>query len=690
MKSVSLLWALGGPEVRPQVEAAHHEAVASTIGWVEQHAAFTRTGHGGTAQVDTTGLVAAAFDHRESRSGDPDLHTHVAVANKVCRASTGSGGRWTPAACTRSGSPPPSGTTPASRTRLAAGSASSSPSGRAGTRRSGPVREIVGVPIELVRHFSRRRAAIEDRYAELLRDYRARARPRARPADPAAAGAAGDPGDPRGQGRPARTLAEQVADWTDRGRTVLGRTGSTGCCGDRSTASATDRRTIERAEAGASPAEVGRDRLRAAVDLDPVERLRRGRTRPARPPVPHPRGPGGGHRGGGRARRPATGAVDPDRANPSWSPSPTELRRASDGQSVFVAARRRAVHHQPDPRRRGVAASTAAVDPRRRAVDPLVAEAALAVHEADHRRPRSTTGSGSLVELLRHLPGAARRRDRPRRGREDHRDARPAPRSGPPTVDGSSRSRPAPRPPQVLGDELGLRAENLHKFLHENQPHRDTTAARIRGSGSSAGDVVLVDEAGMAGTLQLAELVDLASDAGASVRLLGDPAQLAASTPAARCGCWRPRSARSTSTSCTASSTPTKRPPPCASGPATRARSAFYAAHDRIRAGSREAMLEAAYDGWATDIRAGLHLGADRRHRRRRHRAQRPRPRRTRRRRPGRTRTASTLRDDNRAGVGDWVVTRTNLRAPDLPPRPGLGQERRHLAASPPATATAP
>jgi hypothetical protein len=34
-------------------------------------------------QVNVRGLVAAAFTHRDSRAGDPDLHTHVAVANKV-------------------------------------------------------------------------------------------------------------------------------------------------------------------------------------------------------------------------------------------------------------------------------------------------------------------------------------------------------------------------------------------------------------------------------------------------------------------------------------------------------------------------------------------------------------------------------------------------------------------------------
>jgi len=40
--------------------------------------------------VNVRGLVAAAFTHRDSRAGDPDLLTHVAVANKVQTL----GGRW--------------------------------------------------------------------------------------------------------------------------------------------------------------------------------------------------------------------------------------------------------------------------------------------------------------------------------------------------------------------------------------------------------------------------------------------------------------------------------------------------------------------------------------------------------------------------------------------------------------------
>ena len=44
----------------------------------------------GSARLRCAGLVAAAFTHRDSRAGDPDLHTHVAVANKVQTLD----GRW--------------------------------------------------------------------------------------------------------------------------------------------------------------------------------------------------------------------------------------------------------------------------------------------------------------------------------------------------------------------------------------------------------------------------------------------------------------------------------------------------------------------------------------------------------------------------------------------------------------------
>ncbi len=50
----------------------------------------TRLGHGGAQQVATAGMIAAGFDHWDTRAGDPNLHTHVVVANKV----QGPDGAW--------------------------------------------------------------------------------------------------------------------------------------------------------------------------------------------------------------------------------------------------------------------------------------------------------------------------------------------------------------------------------------------------------------------------------------------------------------------------------------------------------------------------------------------------------------------------------------------------------------------
>lgn len=83
VKSVSVLWAIAPRPIAEQIEAAHHAAVADALAYLEAHAAYTRLGANGVAQVDTEGLIATAFTHRDSRAGDPDLHTHVVISNKV-------------------------------------------------------------------------------------------------------------------------------------------------------------------------------------------------------------------------------------------------------------------------------------------------------------------------------------------------------------------------------------------------------------------------------------------------------------------------------------------------------------------------------------------------------------------------------------------------------------------------------
>jgi conjugative relaxase-like TrwC/TraI family protein len=90
VKSVSTLWAVAEPAVAAAIERAHQAAVQDALAFIEKHALFTRTGPQGIRQVNVGGLVAAAFTHRDSRAGDPDLHTHVAVANKVQTLD----GRW--------------------------------------------------------------------------------------------------------------------------------------------------------------------------------------------------------------------------------------------------------------------------------------------------------------------------------------------------------------------------------------------------------------------------------------------------------------------------------------------------------------------------------------------------------------------------------------------------------------------
>ena len=90
VKSVSTLWAVAPPTVAAVIEQAHQAAVRDALRFIEEQALFTRTGPQGIRQVNVRGLVATAFTHRDSRAGDPDLHTHVAVANKVQTLD----GRW--------------------------------------------------------------------------------------------------------------------------------------------------------------------------------------------------------------------------------------------------------------------------------------------------------------------------------------------------------------------------------------------------------------------------------------------------------------------------------------------------------------------------------------------------------------------------------------------------------------------
>jgi conjugative relaxase-like TrwC/TraI family protein len=88
-KSVSLLWALSDADTATAVQQAHDTAVVAAFDYLEREAARTRRGPQGVEQCSVDGLTAAAFRHRTSRAGDPLLHTHVLVANCVRTSDDG-------------------------------------------------------------------------------------------------------------------------------------------------------------------------------------------------------------------------------------------------------------------------------------------------------------------------------------------------------------------------------------------------------------------------------------------------------------------------------------------------------------------------------------------------------------------------------------------------------------------------
>lgn len=88
-KSISVLWGVADANTQRAIEQAHDDAVAAALKFIEAKVASTRSGHGGVATSQILGLIATAYKHFETRDGDPHLHTHVAVANKVQRAHDG-------------------------------------------------------------------------------------------------------------------------------------------------------------------------------------------------------------------------------------------------------------------------------------------------------------------------------------------------------------------------------------------------------------------------------------------------------------------------------------------------------------------------------------------------------------------------------------------------------------------------
>jgi conjugative relaxase-like TrwC/TraI family protein len=224
VKSVSTLWAVADPAVAAVIERAHHAAVQDALAFIEKHALFTRTGPQGIRQVNVRGLVAAAFTHRDSRAGDPDLHTHVAVANKVQTLD----GRW----LSIDGRVLFKANVAASETyntaleqhlRDSLGVRFGERPGTDPAKR--PIREIVGVDPRLNKRWSTRRAHIETRRGELATQFQ---HDHGRPPTPVEALHLAQQAtlETRDAKHEPRSLAEQHATWLAEAAMVLGGRGA--------------------------------------------------------------------------------------------------------------------------------------------------------------------------------------------------------------------------------------------------------------------------------------------------------------------------------------------------------------------------------------------------------------------------------------------------------------------------------
>lgn len=630
VKSVSTLWALAPIDVARAIEQAHHDAVADTLAWLEQHATYTRTGHRSAQQIDVHGLIAAAFTHRDSRAGDPDLHTHVAISNKVQALD----GRW----LALDGRPLYKFTVSASErynTRLEAllmarlgVTFAERHSADAGKR---PVREIVGIDGSLLARWSARRHAIDVRRGELAIEFQHR---HGRPPTTVEALALAQQATletRQGKHEP-RSWGEQRTGWRAEAVTLLGGP-------QRLAAMLSEVVPRTRAAAKHTPAMTGdwvartADEMLGTVQKDraswqeahvraEAERVARGRSVPLADVDSTVEALVGAALGPSRSI--TLGAPEP-------VDEPAELRRR-DGTSVYST-----VGTQLYTSTQVLKAEQELVAAARRGSGRQVSESAVDVallesvangvtlNPGQVQLVRELATSGSRLQLALAPAGTGKTtamRVLARAWASDD-GQQPGQRRG--TVVGLAPSAAAASvlraeladdpPPPRRGD--GRRTRNAG-------PHTDTLAKLLAATGEfyqrtgwlpdwirSIGPrtLVVIDEAGMAGTLELARAVDFVLARGASVRLVGDDQQLAAVGAggvlrdiAQQVGVvvlsqvvrfTHPATGRSEA----AASLALRAGDPAAIG--------FYLDHGRVHVGDLATATEHAYQGWLRDGAAG-------------------------------------------------------------------------------------
>jgi len=500
-KSVSVLWAVGGGHIGMDVREAHEAAVAAGVAYLDEHAAFSRQGKAGVRQVDTDGLIATGFVHRSSRAGDPQLHTHVLVSGRV-RCGDGVWRSLDSRALHRELKTAGMLYQAALRAELTA---------RLGVN-WGPVdrngqADILGVPAGLTTHWSKRRAAVQARAAERI--------------------AAAEAEQGRSLTPHERRRAHEVAALETRTAKSHEETSGAGLH---------DHWAAEAAALGYPAVSwladtVDRDTARAAPSLevvvaDTLAELQESASTWGRTDVIR--------HAARRAPTSLDGADDVARwvehvadlmladsavvrlAAPVTTP-PVDLRRR-DGRSVFEphGAPRFATAVTLDQEQRVVDLVTAGREVGRSVAAPVAVEAAVAAGSLDEDQAaavRRVTLDGDAVSCVIGPAGTGK-------SRTMGAAANAWTASGIP-VRGLAVSAAAAG---VLQAEAGIGSETIAKFLFEHdRPGGPSSSWSLR-----PGEVVVVDEAGMVTSADLARIVTLAHQSQAKVVLVGDHAQLGA------------------------------------------------------------------------------------------------------------------------------------------------------------------
>ncbi|WP_235509276.1 MobF family relaxase [Terrabacter sp. Soil810] len=218
-KSVSVAWALADDPARSRIYAAHRRALEAVVAHGESQVFATRMGKGGIVQEDIRGILATAFDHWDSRAGDPQLHTHVVVLNRVQAVTDGAWRTLDSKALYRAA---------VGMSELYNGILADELTAELGwdwtpeqRRRSAePKWEVHGVPLELREHFSQRSSAIESAKDDLVAAFAAShgRQPTAREVIRMRQQATLE----TREDKHVRPLRELITEWKDRARPFVG------------------------------------------------------------------------------------------------------------------------------------------------------------------------------------------------------------------------------------------------------------------------------------------------------------------------------------------------------------------------------------------------------------------------------------------------------------------------------------